>query len=399
VRLIDRSDTSLVLALVASSLVVFHQPLRILFDAAHATELRYGIDLLPGLTVLVGTFAFHEARKRQVARAAAASAAAEAQTERHRANELERLVGFGRALGSAYEPMALRQVFWRFMPGFTADRELWMLTRTHDTWDLVVRDATAGPDRNVELLEALAKDVLSRPELAPGQAGVRLGDDLCFPMVVGDAVVGVVGVRNSPLISEPEAHALVAAVAVLAIAIRNSQLLTQTRESSIRDGLTGCFNRTYALDTLRSELQRSRRSGRGVSVMMIDIDDFKLVNDRHGHLTGDAMLSAIGSRITSSLRTTDVKCRYGGDEFLIVLPETSLNGAEHAAAMLVEEVAQIRLEAHGGIVTPTVSVGVAAAIDGESEPTSLIARADQALYEAKRNGRNRTVTSRLAKAV
>ena len=398
-RLIDRSDTSLVLALVASSLVVFHQPLRILFDAAHATELRYGIDLLPGLTVLVGTFAFHEARKRQVARAAAASAAAEAQTERHRANELERLVGFGRALGSAYEPMALRQVFWRFMPGFTADRELWMLTRTHDTWDLVVRDATAGPDRNVELLEALAKDVLSRPELAPGQAGVRLGDDLCFPMVVGDAVVGVVGVRNSPLISEPEAHALVAAVAVLAIAIRNSQLLTQTRESSIRDGLTGCFNRTYALDTLRSELQRSRRSGRGVSVMMIDIDDFKLVNDRHGHLTGDAMLSAIGSRITSSLRTTDVKCRYGGDEFLIVLPETSLNGAEHAAAMLVEEVAQIRLEAHGGIVTPTVSVGVAAAIDGESEPTSLIARADQALYEAKRNGRNRTVTSRLAKAV
>ena len=399
VRLIDRNDTSLVLALVASALVVFHQPLRVLFDTAREVELRYGLDLLPGLTVLVGTFGFHQYRKRHVAREAMLAAAAEAEVERRRAAELEQLVTMGQALGSALDPAAVRQVFWRTMPAFAANRELWMLTRTRDGWD-IARDAAHSSARTDEALESRAQLVLATRDYPLGVAhGLAVDEDLCFPMLVGDMAVGVVGVRNTPPVSPQEASGIAAAIAVLAIAIRNAQLLEQTRESSIRDGLTGCFNRSFGLETLGTELKRARRTGRTASVMMIDIDDFKSVNDEHGHLTGDAVLAAIGARLAAVLRTSDVKCRYGGDEFLVILPDTPIAGAEHAASMIVDEMAHITVEVQGGTLSPHVSVGVAASIDGEQEPKTLIARADQALYEAKRSGRNRAVTARLAPAV
>ena len=398
-RLIDRSDTSLVLALVASALVVFHQPLRVLFDTARAAELRYGLDLVPGLTVLVGTFGFHQYRKRQDVREAMLAAAAETEVERRRAAELERLVEMGQALGSALDPAAVRQVFWRTMPAFAGDRELWMLTRTRDAWD-VARDAAHGSPRADETLEARAQAVLARRHDLVGHVhGLPVDEDLCFPMMVGDVAVGVVGVRNTPPVLPQEASGIAAAVAVLAIAIRNAQLLEQTRESSIRDGLTGCFNRSFGMETLRTELKRARRTGRTASVMMIDIDDFKSVNDQHGHLAGDAVLAAVGARLATVLRTSDVKCRYGGDEFLVILPDTPLTGAEHTAAMIVDEMAHVTVEVQDGIISPRVSVGVSASAEGEQEPHTLIARADQALYDAKRGGRNRAVTARLAPAV
>ena len=133
--------------------------------------------------------------------------------------------------------------------------------------------------------------------------------------------------------------------------------------------------------------------------MMIDIDDFKSVNDQHGHLAGDAVLAAVGARLAAVLRTSDVKCRYGGDEFLVILPDTPLTGAEHTATMIVDEMAHITVEVQDGTISPRVSVGVSASVEGEQEPKTLIARADQALYDAKRGGRNRAVTARLAPAV
>lgn len=398
-RLIDRNDTSLVLALMASALVVFHQPLRVLFDTARAAELRYNLDLVPGLTVLVGTFGFHEYRKRLVARAAMLAASAETEVERRRSAELERLVTMGQALGSALEPAAVRQVFWRTMPAFAGDRELWMLTRRRDAWD-IARDAAHSGLRTDEALESRAQFVLTQRQDPLGHVhSLVVDEDLCFPMLVGDVAVGVVGVRNTPPVSPQRASGIAAAVAVLAIAIRNAQLLDQSRESSIRDGLTGCFNRTFGMETLHTELKRTHRTGRTASVMMIDIDDFKSVNDQHGHLAGDAVLTAIGARLAAVLRTSDVKCRYGGDEFLVILPDTPLPGAEHTAAMLVEEMARLSITVKDGTISPHVSIGVAASAEGEQEPRTLVARADQALYEAKRGGRNRVATAPLAPAV
>ena len=111
------------------------------------------------------------------------------------------------------------------------------------------------------------------------------------------------------------------------------------------------------------------------------------------------MLTAIGARLAAVLRTSDVKCRYGGDEFLVILPDTPLPGAEHTAAMLVEEMARLSITVKDGTISPHVSIGVAASAEGEQEPRTLVARADQALYEAKRGGRNRVATAPLAPAV
>lgn len=400
-RLIDRNDTSLAIALVASALVIFHQPLRVLFDAAHVVEVRYGLDLLPGLTVLVGTFGLHQYRKRQQAKAAEAAASSEAMVARARSAELERLVAFGRALGHALDPVAMRQVFWRHMPAFAGDRELWMLTRRPDGWEPPVRDAAAPAHRDLEVLEALASQALSAPPADASEQGegIVIDNDLCLPMIVGESAVGVVGVRNSPELSVSERDALGAAAALLAIAIRNGQLIAQTRESSIRDGLTGCFNRAHAVEALGMELQRAQRTRRPLSVLMFDIDEFKAVNDRFGHLAGDALLAAVGGRLASMLRATDVKCRYGGDEFLVILPDTALPGAETVATALVEALSALRVPAGDAVISPTISVGVTLAPDGETDAMVVVARADEALYRAKRSGRNRFVSSPLAPAV
>lgn len=388
-RLIDRNDTSLAIALIASALVIFQQPLRVVIDAAHSIEGRYNIDLLPGLTVLVGAFGFHQYKKRQQAKAAAATAAAEFARERERTTELERLVTFGRALG-ALDPASTGQVFWRFLPSFARDRELWMLTRRTDGWDAPLRDATASSERSVESLEALAEQALAAPHAASAHSdAVLLGDDLCFPMVVGDNAVGVLGVRNVPAIPAAERQALGAAAALLAIATRNGQLLAQIGESSVRDALTSCFNRAYAMKTLGMELQRARRTQRPLSVILFDIDNFKTVNDQFGHLAGDATLAAVGARLGAVLRATDVKCRYGGDEFLVILPDTPVTGAQRVADALTAELARISIATPSGTVAVTASLGVAVVEPGERDVTSIISRADDALYRAKRTGRNR----------
>jgi diguanylate cyclase (GGDEF)-like protein len=394
VKVLDRrQDTSLALALIAGVFVIFQQPLRLVIEAARDVELRYHIDLIPGLTVLVATFGFHQYRKREHAKAAAQAAQADAALERARAIELERLMAFGRALGNALEPAAIRQVFWRYLPEFALDRELWMLTmKTSATggWDLSVRDATAASERSLETLEAIATEALAVPAQtnAPGD-GLVINDEVCFPMIVGQTALGVVGVRNAPRLSGPERKALAAAVALLAIAIRNVQLLMQSRETSMRDHLTGCFNRSYALESLNAELKRSIRTGRQVSVLMFDIDQFKAVNDRHGHLAGDALLAAVGVHVSRSLRGTDVKCRYGGDEFLIILPDTSIGGAERAAESLIVEIARLSVPTDVGVISPTISIGVATSDGTNTDPLALVSHADAALYRAKQSGRNR----------
>jgi diguanylate cyclase (GGDEF)-like protein len=398
-RLLDRKDTSLAIALVAGALVIFRKPLHMLIDVAHGVELRYNIDLLPGLVLLVVAFAYHTAEKRHQtrvvadqARALAERAAAEVTQERQHSAELERLVALGSALGGALDTLALRQVFWRYFPAFALDRELWALTRTKVGWDNLFRDLTAPSPRTSETLEAIATDALSAPASGDAQAeGIPVADDVCFPMVVGDASLGVVGVRNAPPMSIADRRALGAAVSLLAIAIRNVQLLTQTRESSVRDQLTGCFNRAYAIESLGSELQRSRRTGRPLSVMMFDVDQLKRINDDHGHLAGDALLAAVASQVTATLRASDIKCRWGGDEFLIILPDTPRSGAEHAGASLTREVSTVVVPTASGSVSPTISVGVAVAENGECDPLVLVARADAALYKAKQAGRNRFV--------
>ena len=157
----------------------------------------------------------------------------------------------------------------------------------------------------------------------------------------------------------------------------------------MRDGLTNCVTRSHGLETLDLELRRARRSRQALSIVMFDIDHFKRVNDELGHPRGDDLLRAVGAQLTRVLRQTDLRCRYGGDEFMIVLPDTPLAGALQVAESIRREMATLELVAGATSIAVTVSVGVATAAPDDLGATSLIERADVGLYEAKRAGRNR----------
>jgi diguanylate cyclase (GGDEF)-like protein len=175
---------------------------------------------------------------------------------------------------------------------------------------------------------------------------------------------------------------------MLALAIRHAQLSREIRENSVRDALTGCFTRGHAIEVIDAELRRARRSQAPVSLVMFDIDRLKDVNDRHGHLGGDAVLAVIGKRMREVLRGSDLKCRYAGEQFLVLLPETPLAGAKRVAETLRREVADRPVPWSGDNLRVTASFGLAQALAGEVNVQALIGRADHALYRAKEEGGN-----------
>ena len=390
-RLLSKNDTSLAISLIVGAVIVFQQPLRGLLDMAQDVELRYHLDLIPALTVLTVVFIFHQYRKRQQASAEAMAAAAEARQATARSQELERLMTFGRALGNALDVPALQQVLWQYLPKFAHEREVWLLTYQENQWQVLLQDATAPKRRSTEMFEALAARTCSLEARADGyENGISTEEDICFPMMVGGGTpVGVLGIRSVPALSPEQRKALGAAAALTAIAVRNVQLLLASREHSMRDGLTGWFNRAYALEALEGELRRAKRAGCPVSVVMFDVDHFKSVNDQGGHLAGDALLAAVGRQLTEALRSSDIKCRYGGDEFLVILPDTPTLGAQQVAECLRKEIATLGVASNAHNIPITASLGVATAASGEWTPVSLVARADAALYQAKHLGRNR----------
>ncbi|MEP6783993.1 MAG: GGDEF domain-containing protein, partial [Acidobacteriota bacterium] len=179
-----------------------------------------------------------------------------------------------------------------------------------------------------------------------------------------------------------------AAAALLAVAAKNAQLFREVKENSVKDSLTGCFTRGHSLEVIDSELRRARRSHTPVTMIMFDLDHFKDVNDRYGHLCGDAVLSAVGKRMKEVLRGSDLKCRYGGEEFLVLLPETPLHGARRVAETLRREICERPVHWSGEALTITASFGLAQTMPGEVNVPAVISRADQALYRAKDAGRN-----------
>lgn len=167
--------------------------------------------------------------------------------------------------------------------------------------------------------------------------------------------------------------------------------LSDIRELSIRDGLTGCYNRALLSERLPSELERAQRYQRPLAVVFCDADHFKPVNDRFGHLAGDEVLRAIAQRLGSQLRQDiDWVVRFGGEEFVIVLPETGLAAALVTAERLRAAISTSVILADGRTVRITASLGVAAFQGGE-DVESLLNRADTQLYLAKQGGRNRVM--------
>jgi diguanylate cyclase (GGDEF)-like protein len=376
----SRTDASLAVSLVIATITLFSQPLKQLLDTVASIEDQYHLAFLPALTVLSVAFAITQSRKR-------VEAAASARLSRAKSEELERLLTFGTALASSLDEEALQRTLCQQLPAFFGDRGYWLLARREKVWIEVAQASPYGPQRSIESQEQLAEQALLGMA-TPGadRLGIELEEVVCFPLIVGPTVVGVLGVQNTPELSPTDRIASTAAVAPLALALRNLRVLHELQQQGIIDQLTGCLNRATGVMNLQTELRRARRSRRPVSILMIDIDHFKSINDTRGHLAGDAVLENLGALISQVLRTTDIRCRFGGDEFLVILPETALAGAEQAAIKLRE--AMKTLDA--GIEGPraTLSIGIAQAERGELDAAALVGRADAALYKAKQSGRD-----------
>ena len=165
-------------------------------------------------------------------------------------------------------------------------------------------------------------------------------------------------------------------------------------ELAATDELTRVPNRRAFLGRATQEMARARRYGQTLSLMMVDVDHFKGINDEHGHGTGDEILRVVADILHDALRETALLARFGGDEFALLLPETPLTGAEVLADRLRKSVESAQVQAAGRPVQVTLSCGIASFEAGDTEVDALIERADLALYRAKRSGRNRSATQR-----
>jgi len=225
-------------------------------------------------------------------------------------------------------------------------------------------------------------------------------DSLCVPMMAQGETLGLLHLRREQSnASEPEdvrASMLAAreqlAVTVaghIALALANLKLRDTLRIQSIRDQLTGLYNRRYLKESLEREVRRASRSQRPLAVIMIDVDHFKGFNDTLGHDAGDALLHELGSFLQRRTRGEDIPCRYGGDEFVIILAGTSLDVAIRRAQQLQEGIKRLRVP-HGKeyLNPPTISLGAAVYPEHGSTGEALLHAADEALYRAKAQGRD-----------
>lgn len=190
-----------------------------------------------------------------------------------------------------------------------------------------------------------------------------------------------------------DTHTLVALMArELAGPLRIAALMDESRRMAAIDALTGIANRRAFVSQGVVEVNRARRYQLPLSVLMMDVDHFKQINDKYGHATGDRVLNGLGLTLKANLRMPDIPARWGGEEFVVALPNTALSGAETVAERLREAVEQTVLEHEGARVPITISIGVAE-VTAEETLEAVLERADHAMYEAKSSGRNRVKVS------
>jgi len=217
---------------------------------------------------------------------------------------------------------------------------------------------------------------------------------LHIPLIAHGETVGVLSLQNedkSDLHMTPAKQQLALTVAdTTALALANLDLRETLRQQAIRDPLTGLFNRRYLEETLEREVQRAKRNHQPVGIIMIDIDFFKKINDTYGHEAGDAALRELGGFLLTHIRREDIACRFGGEEFILILPGATLLTTRTRAELLQDGLKQLRIQHNDQLLEGlTLSFGVALYPDHGSTGMAVIRSADTALYRAKQTGRNR----------
>lgn len=219
---------------------------------------------------------------------------------------------------------------------------------------------------------------------------------LGVPLIAQEKTIGLLAIDSSEANHFTEENISIAMefASQVAVALENARLFKETQTQAITDALTGVYNRRGLLQLGEFELRRARRINRPFCAMIFDIDHFKRVNDHYGHKIGDQLLQKLADRCQKTSRTVDLISRYGGEEFVILLPETNLESAARVAERLRQLIMNDPFETDAGSIRITISVGVAESKDTDTLHT-LIERADVALYKAKNAGRNRVIFDEL----
>ncbi len=256
--------------------------------------------------------------------------------------------------------------------------------------------AQAHRETLLERGTVVVDDLATDPALAelPREGQMPLGSMCAAPLVFREEILGVLAAlaHGSTVFLPGDIAALSAYGAHAAIALSNARLVNRLERQAAEDPLTGLANQRAFDRACAAEFSRAARAGSPVSIVMIDLDEFKEINDEHGHPYGDQVLVAVAHALRGAIRQHDTAARMGGEEFAILLPDTDKEAAYDVAERARGAVARIPLPDS----TLSCSAGVATTLAAHASPTTLIALADSALYEAKRLGRDRTVTSQSA---
>lgn len=222
-------------------------------------------------------------------------------------------------------------------------------------------------------------------------------DFLCVPMMAQGEALGVLYLssQHKGLFTEAKQQLAVTVAEHIALALANLKLHEALKQQSIRDSLTGLFNRRYLEESLEREINRAARQNQNVGVIMLDVDHFKRFNDTFGHEAGDSVLRELGMFIKKHVRGSDIACRYGGEELTLILPEASLEITTLRAEQIREGVKHLNLQnRRQSLGCITLSLGVAVFPDHGTTGGAVIEAADAALYRAKQEGRDRVNVSR-----
>jgi diguanylate cyclase (GGDEF)-like protein/PAS domain S-box-containing protein len=243
----------------------------------------------------------------------------------------------------------------------------------------------------------------SSPLLCPHLSRLSLANSVCAPLVASGETLGVLTVQGGPYeLSQPAdaqqrlltaRQQLVETLAGhIALALANLRLRESLRAQSIRDPVSGLFNRRYLDETLPREIHRASRDNRNLGIIMCDFDRFKSFNDEYGHAAGDTLLRSFGDLVGKVVRAGDIACRYGGDEFVLILLDTSLETSERRAELLLREFRRIVIQYGDMFLNPgALSLGVSGYPSHGASAGALLRVADEALYRAKGEGGDRVV--------
>lgn len=273
------------------------------------------------------------------------------------------------------------------------DRE-WLLDLTH------ALQTTLDVEKLIELFAAQVSYVLSGIGVEywgyKGDVCVSFGESYehacAYNLVLDESNLGTVTFSRPQPFTQSIRAIIENALCSLVYPLHNSLLYHDALKAATRDPLTGVNNRMSLNTILKREVDLSHRHGNPVSIIMLDADQFKAVNDAHGHFVGDSALKALAGCIKATVRDSDIVFRYGGEEFLIVLSSTEIAGASFLAERLRSAVQDLTIRCEDISVKITVSLGVATLEAGE-DSIRLLQKADRALYEAKSNGRNGVTSS------